>query len=85
MREQLNNNPLVQMGAIAVLLLIGAIFLLTSMGGGEESESESGGSSIWRPPLPVRAWHPRPAKRLRLKPLPPRPRRRWPPSPCRSR
>ena len=46
MREQLNNNPLVQMGAIAVLLLIGAIFLLTSMGGGEESESESGGSSI---------------------------------------
>ena len=46
MREQLNNNPLVQMGAIAVLLLIGAIFLLTSMGGGEDSESESGGSSI---------------------------------------
>src|SRR6476646_1144164 len=46
MREQLNNNPQVQMGAIAVLLLIGAIFLLTSMGGGEDSESESGGSSI---------------------------------------
>jgi hypothetical protein len=47
MREQLNNNPLVQMGAIAVLLLVGAIFLLTTMGGGgEESESDSGASSI---------------------------------------
>jgi hypothetical protein len=45
MREQLNNNPLVQMGAIAVLLLIAAIFLLTTMGGGEE-EGESGSSSI---------------------------------------
>ena len=45
MREQLNNNPLVQMGAIAALLLVGAIFLLTTMGGGGE-ESESGGSSI---------------------------------------
>lgn len=46
MREQLNNNPLVQMGAIAVLLLAAAIFLLTSMGGGGEEEGESGSSSI---------------------------------------
>ncbi|HEY3435267.1 MAG TPA: hypothetical protein VGK43_04305 [Solirubrobacterales bacterium] len=46
MREQLNNNPLVQMGAIAALLLVGAIFLLTSMGGGGEEEGESGSSSI---------------------------------------
>jgi len=46
MREQLNNNPLVQMGAIAVLLVVGAIFLLTSMGGGGEEGSESGSSSI---------------------------------------
>ena len=45
MREQLNNNPLVQMGAVAALLLVAAIFLLTSMGGGEE-EGESGASSI---------------------------------------
>jgi hypothetical protein len=45
MREQLNNNPLVQMGVIAVLLLAVAIFLLTSMGGGGE-ESESGTSSV---------------------------------------
>jgi hypothetical protein len=44
MREQLNNNPLVQMGAIAALLLAAAIFLLTSMGGGEE-EAESGAES----------------------------------------
>jgi hypothetical protein len=42
MREQLNNNPLVQMGVIAVLLVGAAIFLLTSMGGGgEEAEPES--------------------------------------------
>jgi hypothetical protein len=46
MREQLNNNPLVQMGAIAALLLAAAIFLLTSMGGGGEEEGESGSSSI---------------------------------------
>jgi hypothetical protein len=46
MREQLNNNPLVQMGAIAALLLVAAIFLLTSMGGGGEEEGESGSSSI---------------------------------------
>lgn len=45
MREQLNNNPLVQMGAVAALLLVAAIFLLTSMGGGGE-EGESGASSI---------------------------------------
>jgi hypothetical protein len=43
MREQLNSNPLVQMGVIALLLVAGAIFLLTSLGGGEE-EAESGGS-----------------------------------------
>jgi hypothetical protein len=46
MREQLNNNPLVQMGAIAALLLLAAIFFLTSMGSGGEEEGESGSSSI---------------------------------------
>lgn len=46
MREHLNNNPLVQMGVIAVLLVGAAIFLLTSMGGGGEEEGESGASSI---------------------------------------
>lgn len=46
MREQLNNNPLVQMGAIAALLLVGAIFLLTTMGGGGEEEGESGAGAI---------------------------------------
>ncbi len=46
MREQLNNNPMVQMGVIAVLLVGAAIFLLTSMGGGGEEEAESGSSSI---------------------------------------
>lgn len=46
MREQLNNNPLVQMGAVAALLLVAAIFFLTSMGGGGEEEGEAGSSSI---------------------------------------
>jgi hypothetical protein len=46
MRDKLNNNPKVQMGVVAVLLLCGAIFVLTSMGGGGESEGggESGAS-----------------------------------------
>jgi hypothetical protein len=42
MREQLNNNPIVQMAVVGVLLVAGAIFVLTSMGGG--GEEESGGS-----------------------------------------
>ncbi|MFL5872556.1 MAG: hypothetical protein ACJ75T_03640 [Solirubrobacterales bacterium] len=46
MRERLNNNPLVQMGAIAALLLVGAVFLLTSMGGGGEEGGESESGSI---------------------------------------
>ncbi|HEX5990364.1 MAG TPA: hypothetical protein VFY75_09145 [Solirubrobacterales bacterium] len=46
MREQLNNNPMVQMGVIAVLLVAAAIFLLTTMGGGGEEEGEAGSSSI---------------------------------------
>jgi hypothetical protein len=39
MREKLNENPLAQVGLIAVLLVVG-IVMLTSMGGGGESESE---------------------------------------------
>jgi hypothetical protein len=42
MREQLNNNPAVQIGAVALLLVVGAIFLMTKMGGGESSEAEGG-------------------------------------------
>ncbi len=41
MREQLNNNPMAQIGIVAVLLVVGAIFVMTRMGGGEES-SEGG-------------------------------------------
>lgn len=41
MREQLNSNPLVQVAAIAVLLIGGAVFLLGSMGGGGQGESSS--------------------------------------------
>jgi hypothetical protein len=41
MREQINNNPLVQVGLVAVLILAAGFFLLSSMGKGGESESES--------------------------------------------
>ncbi|HEY2478114.1 MAG TPA: hypothetical protein VGI17_05240 [Solirubrobacterales bacterium] len=44
MREKLNSNPFVQMGLIAVLLVVGAIFLLSTMGGGGSEESGPEGS-----------------------------------------
>jgi hypothetical protein len=40
MREQINNNPLAQIGIIGVLLVAVGIFAMSSMGGGEE-EAES--------------------------------------------
>ena len=42
MREQLNSNPIVQVAVIAVLLIAGAIFVISTMGGG--GEEGSGGS-----------------------------------------
>lgn len=42
MREQLNNNPLAQLGVVGVLIVAVGFFLLSSSGGGEE---ESAGSS----------------------------------------
>lgn len=41
MREQLNNNPMVQMAVVAVLLILGGVFLMSMMGGGEEEGSEA--------------------------------------------
>lgn len=41
MREQLNSNPLVQLGVVGVLILAAAVFLLSS-GGGEEEEAAGG-------------------------------------------
>jgi hypothetical protein len=41
MREQINSNPVVQAAVIGVLLLGAVFFLMSSMGGGEES-AESG-------------------------------------------
>lgn len=38
MREQLNSNPLVQLGIVGVLLVVVAVFLMSG-GGGEEEES----------------------------------------------
>ncbi len=46
MREQLNNNPLVQVGILAVLLVAAAFFFLSSGGGGGEgAESEAAAPS----------------------------------------
>jgi hypothetical protein len=41
MREQLNSNPIFQVAVIGVLLVAGGIFLMTTMGGGEETAPEA--------------------------------------------
>ncbi len=41
MREQLNNNPMMQLAVVAVLLIGAGFFVMSSMGGGGEEE-ESG-------------------------------------------
>jgi hypothetical protein len=47
MREKLNENPLAQIGLIAVLLVVGVLMLMRMGGGGEsESESESGAEPV---------------------------------------
>lgn len=46
MREQLNNNPLMQVGLVALLLLGAAFFVMSSMGGGGKEESESAESTV---------------------------------------
>jgi len=45
MRDALNNNPLVQLGVLAALLLAVAVFLMSSGGGGEEKESAGSGTT----------------------------------------
>lgn len=45
MREKLNSNPLYQAAVIGVLLLVGGIFVLSTMGGGEEGAESSGATS----------------------------------------
>ena len=49
MREQLNNNPVVQMAVVAVLLLAGGFFFISTMGGGEE-EAAGGGAAATASP-----------------------------------
>ncbi len=39
MRQKLNENPVAQIALVAVLVLVGGYLLLTSLGGGEESEA----------------------------------------------
>src|SRR5690349_1624216 len=41
MREQLNNNPMAQLGLVGVLLVVGAFLFITMSGGGESESSES--------------------------------------------
>jgi hypothetical protein len=45
MREQINNNPVVQIGLVAVLLLVAGFFFLSSKGGGGEAETEEPAAS----------------------------------------
>jgi hypothetical protein len=45
MREKLNENPLAQVAVIGVLLVVVGIFLMSSMGGGEEAESGEASSA----------------------------------------
>ncbi len=42
MREQLNNNPLAQLGVVGVLIVAVGFFLLSSSGGGKEEEESAG-------------------------------------------
>jgi hypothetical protein len=49
MREQLNNNPALQLGVVAVLLIAGAVFFISMMGGGGESESAGGEAGVEAP------------------------------------
>ena len=43
MREKLNSNPIAQVALIGLLLLAAGYFALSTMGGSEEGEAESGG------------------------------------------
>jgi hypothetical protein len=53
MREQLNDNPMVQIAVVVVLLLAGGIFMMTSMGGGEEEAGESAPFAEGAPSAPA--------------------------------
>jgi hypothetical protein len=46
MREQLNSNPLVQLGVVGVLLLAVAVFLMSSGGGEEEEPAASSEATV---------------------------------------
>src|SRR4051812_16421991 len=49
MREQINNNPVIQIGLVAVLLVAAGFMLLTSMGGGEGSASSEATATVETP------------------------------------
>lgn len=41
MREKLNSNPLAQVAVVGVLLVLGGVFFMSTMGGGGDSASDS--------------------------------------------
>ena len=41
MRDAINNNPIAQIGVVAVLLLVAGFLVMSSMGGGEEGGEEA--------------------------------------------
>jgi hypothetical protein len=53
MRQKLNENPLIQLAVIGVLLVLAGVFVLSSMGGGEEAEeattTATGSASVTTP------------------------------------
>jgi hypothetical protein len=46
MREKLNENPIAQVGLIAVLVVVAIVMFISSSGGGEESEEASAGETV---------------------------------------
>jgi hypothetical protein len=45
MRQKLNENPMAQLAVIGVLLVLAGVFVLSSMGGGEEAEESTATTS----------------------------------------
>ncbi|MDQ3724449.1 MAG: hypothetical protein M3335_00930 [Actinomycetota bacterium] len=53
MREKLNSNPMVQIAVIGVLLVAVGLFLMSTMGGGEEEVAEGGEAATALESAPV--------------------------------
>jgi hypothetical protein len=49
MRDAINNNPIAQIGVVAVLLIVAGVFVMSSMGGGGESAEEAPATTVEEP------------------------------------